>query len=386
MLYYLFEYLNQAYDLPGSSLFKYLTFRASVAAIMGLAIAILFGRRVILFLKSRQIGETIRELGPASHKAKSGTPTMGGVIILAAIVIPTLLLAKLHSGYVLLALIATVWMGLIGFLDDYIKIFKKNKSGLPGKFKIVAQVLLGLLAGLIMTFHPDFAGADPTFLTSTNLPFVKDYELDYSRIAFWSDDPIWGRIIYVGIVIFIITAVSNGVNLTDGLDGLAAGTTAIVAVALGIFAYVSGNVVFAKYLNITYLPNSGETVVFVAALIAACVGFLWYNTYPAQVFMGDTGSLALGGAVGMVALMVKKELLLPLLCGVFFVESLSVILQVAYFKYTKRKYGEGRRIFRMAPLHHHYEKMGHHETKIVVRFWIVTLILVILSFATLKIR
>jgi len=389
MLYYLFDWLDEAYDLPGAGVFQYITFRAVMAAVTSLFISLVMGKRLIAYLRSRLIGETIRNLGPESHKKKAGTPTMGGLIIIAAIALPTLLWGKLHNAYVFLILLATLWMGLVGFIDDYIKVVKKNKSGLRGKFKIVGQVVLGTIVGAVMMFHPDFHTADPGFATTTNIPFLKDYLFDYSQLAFWETSPEGGlsaKLIYILIAIFIVTAVSNGVNITDGLDGLAAGTTGIVATFMGLLAYVSGNINFAEYLNIAFIPKSGELLVFAAALIGACIGFLWYNAHPAQVFMGDTGSLALGGALGVMALMIKVELLLPLICGIFFVESLSVILQVSWFKYTKRKYGAGRRIFRMAPLHHHYELGGLHESKIVTRFWIVTILLVIIAFATLKLR
>jgi phospho-N-acetylmuramoyl-pentapeptide-transferase len=471
MLYYLFDYIEKMYDVPGFGVFQFITFRAVLAIIFSLIISLLIGKRVILFLRNKLIGESIRESGPDSHKSKKGTPTMGGVIIIAAIVIPTLLWGDLSNAYVILILIATLWMGIIGFIDDYIKVFKKDKQGLKGKFKIIGQVGLGLIVGLTMLFHPHFHGTrgnvnnkgivrtnqtltkngfhngdrivrmgdksfspvastakipvhrvyvvernfngvlrevqlsvsepsasavanalfgvtDQNFVTKTNIPFVKNQVVNYASIAFWekAGDGWFGKVFYLLIVIFIVTAVSNGVNITDGLDGLASGTTAIIAVTLAIFSYVSGNVIFANYLNVSYIPMSGELVIFCAAMIGACVGFLWYNTYPAQVFMGDTGSLALGGAVGVLALMVKKELLLPILCGIYFIESLSVIIQVAYFKYTKKKYGEGRRIFRMAPLHHHYELGGVHESKIVIRFWIITILLAVLAFATLKLR
>jgi phospho-N-acetylmuramoyl-pentapeptide-transferase len=469
MLFHLFDYLNKAYDIPGFGVFQFITFRAVMAIVFSLFISLLIGKQIINLLRRKLIGESIRELGPESHKSKKGTPTMGGLIIIAAIIIPTLLWGDLSNAYVILILISTLWMGAIGFLDDYIKVFKKDKAGLKGKFKIIGQVGLGLIVGLTMLFHPHFSGTrgncnskgvirtnptlesagfkngdkllrlgdrpfsppgkkipvartyvveriiqgqpqqvmismqeanmketaiqlfgarDKSFVTKTNIPFLKNQVVNYSNIAFWEKKStgLGGKIIYLLIVIFIVTAVSNGANITDGLDGLAAGTTAIIAVTLAIFSYVSGRVDFSAYLNVSYIPMSGELVIFCAAMIGACVGFLWYNTYPAQVFMGDTGSLALGGAVGVLSLMVKKELLLPLLCGIYFVESLSVIIQVSWFKYTKKKYGEGRRIFRMAPLHHHYELTGLHESKIVTRFWIVTILFALLAFATLKLR
>lgn len=378
MLYYLFDYLDKQFDLIGTGVFRYISFRASLAAIFSLLIALFFGKYIINILKKRLIGEAIRTEGPQSHFSKKGTPTMGGIIIILAIVIPTLLMAQLNNVYIILMLVSTVWMGAIGFTDDYIKVFKKNKQGLRGKFKILGQVGLGLIIGLTLYFHPDVEKV----ALITNLPIFKS-GFDYGSILA-NRDLSW--IIFIPIIIFIVTAVTNGVNLTDGIDGLAAGTTAIVGTGLGIFAYFAGNIKAAEYLHIIYVPLSGETVVFMAALIGACIGFLWYNTYPAQVFMGDTGSLALGGAIAAVAIIIKMELLLPILCGIFFVESLSVILQVSYFKYTKRKYGEGRRIFKMAPLHHHYELKGFPEPKIVTRFWIVTILLVIVTIALLKLR
>ncbi|MFN4299267.1 MAG: phospho-N-acetylmuramoyl-pentapeptide-transferase [Thermaurantimonas sp.] len=412
MLYHLFTYLNSVYDLPGAGMFQYITFRASMAIIFALFITLVYGKRVIVFLRKKQVGETVRNLGLAGENLKAGTPTMGGIIILGGILIPVLLFARLDNIYVILLLITTVWMGLIGFIDDYIKVFKKDKKGLRGKFKVLGQVGLGLIVGTTLYFHPEVTikeketetriqtltaqidqGKKPVFgeakkSIKSTIPFLKNNELDYSEAVRWFglDGQRWGWIVYIPIVIFIITAVSNGANLTDGLDGLATGTSAISSVALGIFAYVSGSIIFADYLNIMYIPNSGEMVVFVAALIGACVGFLWYNTYPAQVFMGDTGSLALGGILATLAIAVRKELLIPIVCGIFLVENLSVVLQVSYFKYTKKKYGEGRRIFLMSPLHHHYQKKGYHEAKIVTRFWIVGIILAVVAFVTLKIR
>ena len=494
MLTLIFDWLAEHSPFPGAGVFRYITFRAVLAAVFSLVISIGIGGWIIRVLKRRLIGETIRAVGPESHQKKKGTPTMGGLIILAAVLVPTLLWARLDNIYVLLIVLATAWMGAVGFADDYIKVFLKNKQGLKAKFKLAGQVLLGLIVGVTMVTHPDFqgprsnvgrdgrvylndalrglgfrdgdrlieagteaaartaTGADssvirythtaaqlagsegagagvafaaykverrasaeaptqtveivlapgdraaardmlcclrqPGFETQTNIPFFKQTAFDYGWLAFWTDDPAspWARLIYVLMVTFIVAAVSNAVNITDGLDGLAAGTSAIVAVVLGIFAYVSGNIVMARYLNIAYIPYAGELLVFAAALIGGCVGFLWYNCHPAQVFMGDTGSLALGGAVGVLALMVKVELLLPIVCGVFFVEILSVMIQVSYFRWTKKRTGEGRRIFRMAPLHHHYELGGLHESKIVTRFWIVTVLLAIVAFATLKLR
>lgn len=412
MLYYLFDYLNDVYDLPGAGVFQYITFRASMSVIGALFITMVFGKRIILILRRKQVGETVRNLGLAGENLKAGTPTMGGLIILGGIMIPVLLFARLDNVYVILLLVSTVWMGIIGFIDDYIKVFKKDKKGLRGKFKVLGQVVLGLIVGTTLYFHPEVTikektvnskietltaqidqGKKPVFgdakkSIKTTIPFLKNNELDYSKIIEWTglNGETWGWVVFIPIVIFIITAVSNGANLTDGLDGLATGTSAISAVALGIFAYVSGSIIFADYLNIMYIPNSGEMVVFVAALIGACIGFLWYNTYPAQVFMGDTGSLALGGILATLAIAVRKELLIPIVCGIFLVENLSVVLQVSYFKYTRRKFGEGRRIFLMAPLHHHFQKKGYHEAKIVTRFWIVGIMLAVIAFVTLKIR
>ena len=417
MLYYLFQYLNHEFHFSGARLFNYISFRAALAIILSLVISMIYGKVVIRFLQRKQIGETIRELGLAGEIQKKGTPTMGGIIILGAILIPTLLLARLDNVYIILLLITTVWLGLIGFADDYIKVFKKDKKGLAGTFKVIGQVGLGIIVGTTLYFNEfvytkeeiaatqveKYDPADVSKLTddrgethymlkvrdvTTSIPFVKTHEIDYSNFlsAF---NPAWKKyawLIFIPIVIFIITAVSNGANLTDGIDGLATGTSAIVGVTLLVFAYVSGNIIFADYLNIMYIPNLGELVIFIAAFIGACIGFLWYNSYPAQVFMGDTGSLALGGIIATLALATRKELLIPLMCGVFLMENLSVIMQVSYFKYTKRKFGEGRRIFLMSPLHHHYQKLGMHESKIVTRFWIVGILLAILSIVTLKIR
>jgi phospho-N-acetylmuramoyl-pentapeptide-transferase len=404
MLYYLFEYLHKNFDFIGAGVFRFISFRAGMAMILSLIIALVIGKKVITYLRVKQIGESVRDLGLHGQMEKKGTPTMGGIIIIASLLIPILLFARIENIYIILLIITTVWMGLIGFLDDYIKVFKKNKEGLQGKFKIVGQVGLGLIVGLVMynnkgvlirNYLTPHSRTDTAISLSndfvderspkTTIPFLKNNELDYNDIFnFISDDYTW--IIYVLIIIFIVTAVSNGANITDGIDGLAAGSSAIIALTLGIFAYVSGNAIFAKYLNIMYIPNSGEIVIFCAAFVGACIGFLWYNSYPAQVFMGDTGSLALGGIIAVLAITVRKELLLPVLCGVFLIENLSVMMQVAYFKYTKRKYGEGRRIFKMSPLHHHYQKVGYHESKIVIRFWIVGILLAIMTLATLKLR
>lgn len=480
MLYYFLQYLDTQYNIPGFGVFKYISFRSILALISSLIISLLIGGKIIDMLRKNLIGESIREDGPETHKKKAGTPTMGGLIIIAGIVFPVLLWADINNAYIWLSLLAIIWMGIIGFTDDYIKVFKKDKQGLKGRFKIIGQVGLGLIVGLTMISHPDFMGSranitqlnvikttelltdagfvsgdkllkingfsfsqlpdaskyeklesytvarkewedgffimkevtlrilekdrykmarelfgleDKSLVYRTNLPLMKNYVFDYSNVWFLKghiDSDLLGRIMYVLIAIFIVTAVSNGVNITDGIDGLAAGTSAIVGTTLGLFAYLSGNALFSNYLNITYLPLSAELIVYCAALVGACIGFLWYNTYPAQVFMGDTGSLALGGVIAVLALMVKKELLIPIMCGIFFVENLSVILQVSYFKYNKKRYGieyaKEHRLFRMSPLHHHYEKGGMHEAKIVMRFFILGILLSALSFATLKLR
>lgn len=416
MLYYLFNYLKTEFNISGSGMFQYITFRVTMALLLSLVISLLLGKSIVRFLQRKQIGETIRELGLQGENTKKGTPTMGGLIILSAIVIPTLLFARVLNVYILLILLCTIWLGLIGFIDDYIKVFKKNKEGLAGKFKVLGQIGLGLIVGMTLYFNDNVVisrevlGARPVApyerviseservtkdghrfvdvkTPITTIPFVKTHEFNYSKLISWIPGAEkYTFILYILVVIFIITAVSNGANLTDGLDGLATGVSAVIGVGLGIFAYVSGNIQFAEYLNIMYIPNLGELSVFIAALVGACVGFLWYNAYPAQVFMGDTGSLALGGIIASLAIIVRKELLIPIFCGVFLVESLSVMLQVSYFKYTKRKYGEGRRIFRMSPLHHHYQKLGYHESKIAVRFWIVTIMCVVVAIATLKMR
>jgi phospho-N-acetylmuramoyl-pentapeptide-transferase len=463
MLYWLFDALQ---EVPGLGVFQFLTFRAVLAAGFSLVISLYAGKQIILLLRRKVIGESIRKLGPDTHKHKAGTPTMGGLIIVTAIVVPSILWSDLSNAYVWLAVLATLWMGLFGFLDDYIKVFRKNKAGLHGMIKIAGQVGLGLIVGIVMVTNEDFSGVnphieidgdveineflervgfededellqagdtpfdqleeadqhkphaqylirrygegrltiqipdslraktayelfgrkDPGFATSTNIPFLKNEAFDYGNLAFWTDSVLWSKLIYVALVIFIVTAVSNGVNITDGLDGLAAGTSAIVGALLGLYAYLSGNLVFADYLNIFHIPMGGELFVFCAAFVGACIGFLWFNAYPAQIFMGDTGSLALGGAIGTLSLMVKKELLLPIFCGIFFVESLSVILQVGYYKYTRSRYGEGKRLLRMSPLHHHYELGGWQEPKIVTRFWIVSILLILLAFATIKLR
>ena len=410
MLYYLFDYLEKTYHIPGAGLFQFLTFRAGLAIGFSLLIAAIFGKKIINYLRKKQVGETIRDLGLEGQIEKGGTPTMGGIIIIMATIIPTLLFAKLENIYVILLLVTTIWMGVIGFIDDYIKIFKKNKEGLSGKFKVIGQVGLGLIVGATMYFHEDitikrhkevpknliettvniqiaeFYPEEKTLLTT--IPFVKKNEFNYESLISWigedARDYVW--LIFIPIVIFIITSVSNGANLTDGIDGLAAGTSAIIGVTLALFAWVSGNVIFSDYLNIMYIPNTGELTIFIMSFVGALIGFLWYNAYPAQVFMGDTGSLTIGGIIAVIAIAIRKEWLIPILCGIFLMENLSVVMQVGWFKYTKKKFGEGRRIFKMSPLHHHYQKSGFHESKIVTRFWIVGLFLAIITIATLKIR
>jgi phospho-N-acetylmuramoyl-pentapeptide-transferase len=410
MLYYLFEYLN-GLDVPGAGVFQYISFRAGMAAFLSLLITITFGKTLINFLRKKQVGEDIRDLGLEGQIQKKGTPTMGGLIIIAAILIPTLLFAKIDNVYIILLIVTTIWLGLIGFLDDYIKVFKKDKKGLAGRFKIIGQVVIGLIVGLGLYFSDqvvvrEVVSADEVTTIQANelqrnedanvkfkdvksmkttVPFMKNNELDYNNLLpFLPDEYTW--IIYTFIVILIITAVSNGANITDGIDGLAAGTSGIIGLAIAILAYLSGRIDFSNYLNIMYIPNLAELVIFCTAFVGACLGFLWYNAYPAQVFMGDTGSLTLGGVIAVLALAVRKELLIPVLCGIFLIENLSVVLQVAYFKYTKKKYGEGRRIFLMSPLHHHYQKKNIHEAKIVTRFWIIGILLAILTLATLKLR
>ncbi len=404
MLYYLFEFLDQQYDLMGAGVFQYISFRAGMAIIMSLLITIVLGKRIIDFLHRKQVGETVRDLGLKGQVEKTGTPTMGGLMIIAAIFFSTLLFAKLDNVYIILLLVALLWMGLVGFIDDYIKVFKKDKGGLKGKFKIAGQITLGLFVGSILYFHPEVVvrnlsspvtieqgiSEEPKSFqdqksSATTIPFVKNNEFDYKILVSWLDkDLTW--VIYVLVVILVVIGVSNGANITDGIDGLAAGTSAIVGLTLGIFAYLSSNVIWSEYLNIMYIPDSEELVIFCTALVGAAIGFLWYNSFPAQVFMGDTGSLTLGGVIAVLALALRKELLVPVLCGIFFIESLSVMIQVSYFKYTRKKYGEGRRIFRMAPLHHHYQKDGYHESKIATRFWLIGVLLAVFSLATLKLR
>ncbi|MBX9808143.1 MAG: phospho-N-acetylmuramoyl-pentapeptide-transferase [Flavobacteriaceae bacterium] len=409
MLYYLFEYLDKTMDFPGAGVFQYITFRSALAFMLSLLLSTIYGKIIVSFLRKQQIGETVRELGLAGQNEKAGTPTMGGLIIIFATLIPVFLFAKLQNIYIVLLIVTTLWMGTIGFIDDYIKIFKKDKEGLKGIFKVFGQVGLGLIVGSVLYFNPtvtirtDTAKSNifktttenvitqaPAYekSTATTIPFFKNNQFDYAELLAWTGEGYenWAWLIFIPMVIFIITAVSNGANLTDGIDGLAAGTSAVSVLALGIFTFVSGNIIFSNYLNIMYIPYSGEMTVFIAAFVGALIGFLWYNSYPASVFMGDTGSLTIGGVIAVLAIAVRKELLIPLLCGIFLVENFSVVLQVAYFKYTKKRFGEGRRIFLMAPLHHHYQKKGYHESKIVTRFWIVAIMLAILSIVTLKLR
>ncbi|MEE3020195.1 MAG: phospho-N-acetylmuramoyl-pentapeptide-transferase [Bacteroidota bacterium] len=398
MLYYLFEYLEKEFQLPGAGLFQFISFRASIAIIFSLLVSLIFGKRIIELLNRFQMGESIRDLGLAGQKEKAGTPTMGGLIIILATLTPVLLFAKLDNIYILLLIITTLWMGSIGFIDDYIKIKRKNKEGLKGRFKIIGQIGLGLIVGIILYFHPDVTIRENATIgqevvineksTKTTIPLLKNNEFNYADVITWIDESwsVYAWLVFIPFVIFIVTAVSNGANLTDGIDGLAAGTATLIVLVLGAFAWVSGNIIFSDYLNVMYIPDVSELVIFIAAFAGGLVGFLWYNTYPAQVFMGDTGSLTIGGIIAVLALSVRKELLIPVLCGVFFIESLSVILQVGYFKYTKKKTGVGKRIFLMAPVHHHFQKQGHHESKIVTRFWIITIALAIISLVTLKIR
>jgi len=408
MLYYLFQYLESEFSLTGASVFQFITFRSAMAFILSLLISTIFGKKIINYLRRQQVGETVRDLGLEGQVQKAGTPTMGGVIIILATLIPVLLLSKLGNVYIIILLITTVWMGFIGFTDDYIKVFKKDKAGLKGKFKILGQVGLGLIVGSMLYFHPDVTikeqlpvseqvvqvdGKKKVFgeehkSTKTTVPFLKNNELDYAKALSFLGDGYekYGWIVFIFVTVFIVTGVSNGANLTDGIDGLAAGSSAIMVMALAIFAWVSGNIIFADYLDVMYIPKSGEMTVFILAFAGALIGFLWYNTYPAQVFMGDTGSLTIGGIIAVIAIAIRKELLLPILAGIFVVENLSVILQVSWFKYTKKKFGEGRRIFKMSPLHHHYQKSGYHESKIVVRFWIIGILLAVFTIVTLKLR
>lgn len=409
MLYYLFDYLDKSLDVPGTGVFQYITFRSGLAVLLSLLLSTIFGKRIIEFLRNQQVGETVRELGLEGQTQKAGTPTMGGLIIILATLVPVFLLAKLDNIYIVLLVVTTLWMGTIGFIDDYIKIFKKDKEGLKGRFKVIGQVGLGLIVGSVLYFHPGVTVRKDTQRTNilqqttetvvsavpleekstaTTIPFFKNNEFNYADILSFLGDgyETWAWLIFIPIVIFIITAVSNGANLTDGIDGLAAGTSAISVLTLGIFTFVSGNIIFSNYLNIMYIPNSGEMTVFISAFVGSLIGFLWYNSYPAAVFMGDTGSLTIGGIIAVIAIAIRKELLIPVICGIFLAENLSVVLQVSYFKYTKKKFGEGKRIFLMSPLHHHYQKKGYHESKIVTRFWIVGILLAILSIVTLKLR
>ncbi|WP_178983426.1 phospho-N-acetylmuramoyl-pentapeptide-transferase [Winogradskyella helgolandensis] len=413
MLYYLFEYLEKQFQFPGASLFGFITFRAAVAIILSLLISTIFGKRIIRFLQKQQVGETIRDLGLEGQVEKAGTPTMGGIIIILATLIPVLLLAKLENIYIILLIVTTLWMGTIGFIDDYIKKFKNDKDGLKGRFKVLGQVGLGIIVGATLFFHNDVTIKEKLPIaqqnelrienpdvqaaklfkaeeksTKTTIPFLKDNEFDYSDLITWISPGLekYTWLVFILVSIIIITAVSNGANLTDGIDGLAAGTSAIIVLTLGIFAWVSSNIVFSGYLDIMYIPRAEEITIYIAAFVGALIGFLWYNTYPAQVFMGDTGSLTIGGIIAVIAIAVRKEWLIPILCGIFLAENLSVILQVSYFKYTRKKFGEGRRIFKMSPLHHHYQKSGYHESKIVTRFWIVGILLAIITIVTLKIR
>ena len=412
MLYHFFNFINNYIDFPGSGLFEFISFRAGMAVITSLVITLIFGGKLIDYLHKKQVGESIRDLGLEGQMEKTGTPTMGGVIIIAGIIIPTLLFAKLDNIYIQLMLIATIWLGVIGFIDDYIKVFKKNKKGLAGKFKVIGQIGVGVIVGAAMywsdgvtikskTFHAseisvnsndDYNNKDysweETKSLKTTIPFVKNNEFDYSWLITWisSDLKKYSWLVFIPIIVIIVISVSNGANITDGLDGLATGTSAIIGITLAIFAYLSGNLVFSDYLNILYIPNSSELVIFISSFVGACIGFLWYNSYPAKVFMGDTGSLALGGIIAVFAITIRKELLIPVFCGVFLIENLSVVLQVSYFKFTRKKYGEGKRIFLMSPIHHHYQKKGIHEAKIVARFWIIGILLAVLSIVTLKLR
>ncbi|MBL7752888.1 MAG: phospho-N-acetylmuramoyl-pentapeptide-transferase [Chitinophagaceae bacterium] len=423
MLYHLFTYLREHFNMPGAGVFYFITFRAAMAIVLSLVISLVYGKRLIRFLHKKQIGETVRDLGLEGEKQKKGTPTMGGIIIIAAILIPTLLFARVENVYILLMIISTIWLGIVGFIDDYIKVFKKNKEGLAGRFKVLGQIVLGAIVGLTMYYNEHVyvvrettGGAPATYNVTdqvikdgivrvdekgrtrtyarvksavTTIPFAKKHEISYAKIAAWFGDgavKVMTPIIYVLFVIIIITAVSNGANITDGLDGLATGTSAIIGICLALFAYVSGNFGFARYLNIMPIPNLDELSIFIGAFVGACIGFLWYNSFPAQVFMGDTGSLAIGGIIASLAIIIRKELLIPIICGVFLIENLSVMIQVGYFKWTKRKTGEGKRIFLMAPLHHHYQKLGYHESKIAIRFWIIGIVLAVLSVVTLKLQ
>ncbi|WP_194972888.1 phospho-N-acetylmuramoyl-pentapeptide-transferase [Aquiflexum lacus] len=403
MLYPIFDYLDSVLDIPGTGVFRYISFRAGMAALFSLIITITFGKKIINWIRGKQIGESVRDLGLEGQTEKKGTPTMGGMMMIAGIIIPTLLFANVNNVYIILLLITTIWLGAIGFIDDYIKVFQKNKDGLAGRFKIVGQIVIGVIVGATLYFHEGVVVREFTNPVSieegvvetpayrdvksakTTIPFMKNNELNYETFLGFLGENLT-PVLYILLVTFIITAISNGANITDGIDGLAAGTSAIIGLTIAIFAYISGNAIFSQYLNVMFIPNSGELVIFCAAFVGACVGFLWYNAFPAQVFMGDTGSLMLGGVIAVLSLTLRKELLLPLLCGIFLIENVSVIMQVSYFKYTRKKYGEGRRIFLMSPLHHHYQKKNIHEAKIVTRFWIVGILLAIITLATLKLR
>ena len=399
MIYFLFEYLELKYQLPGAGLFQYLSFRSSLAFVFSLMLSIKYGKNIINFLRKKQIGETVRDLGLIGQKEKTGTPTMGGLIIIMATIIPVLLLSNFKNIYIIILIFTTLWLGFIGFADDYIKIFKNKKEGLKGKFKLIGQISLGLIIGLILFYHPNVTIKDQYEIggvekkieyksTKTTVPFLKDNELDYSYFTSWAGDESqkFSLVVFVFFVILIISAVSNGANLTDGIDGLAAGSSVIISLTLGVFAWISGNIIFSEYLNVMYIPRVSEIVIFISAFVGGLIGFLWYNAYPAQIFMGDTGSLTIGGIIAVIAIIIRKELLLPLICGIFLIETLSVIIQVSYFKYTKNSLGKGKRIFLMSPIHHHFQKLGYHESKIAVRFWIIGILMAILSLITLKIR
>ena len=407
MLYHLFEFLQDEYNLVGASIFKYISFRASAAVLLSLLFSIVFGKRIIRIISNKQIKENVRKLGLKDEETKEGTPTMGGIIIILSILFSTLLLCNLTNIYVQIMLLTTVWLGVIGFIDDYIKVFKKNKAGLSGKFKIFGQIALALIVGLVIVFNDDITikekqrvkiddqdktivvfSESPKKSSKTTIPFFKNNEFDYKSLTRWigNDFENYAWVLFVLIVVFIVTAVSNGANMTDGLDGLATGVSSIIGITLAVFGYVSGNIIAADYLNIMYIPNSGEIVIFLSAFVASCVGFLWHNSYPADIFMGDTGSLTIGGIIAVSAILIRKELLIPIFCGVFLIQNLSVIIQVAYFKYTKKKTGVGRRVFLMSPIHHHFQKKGIHENKIVLRFWIIALLFAVISILTLKIR
>ena len=404
MLYYIFEILDNNYNLPGAGVFQYISFRSALAIITSLLVSLVFGGKIINLIRKKQIGEHVRVLGLEGEKSKNGTPTMGGLIIFSAILIPTLLFAKLDNIYIIIMIISTIWLGIIGFIDDYIKVFKKNKDGLAGKFKILGQVGIGVIVALVMVFHNQIVVKEKLVnsltentyefvevaqkSSKTTIPFLKNNEFDYQKLTSWMGEGMseYAWLLFVFIVVLVITAVSNGANMTDGLDGLATGVSAIIGFTLAIFCYVSGNIIAADYLNIMYIPNSGELVIYMSAFVGSCIGFMWYNSFPAQVFMGDTGSLSLGGIIAVVAILIRKELLIPILCGIFLIENLSVIIQVGYFKYSRKRFGIGKRVFLMAPLHHHFQKKGLHESKIVTRFWIIGILLAVITIVTLKLR